>query len=263
MVILDSSSTVPSKQFEVVVYSMEITSLPPEVILVESTKFPGITLTNNSAESVAVIVPNAVTSASTTLPTSTVALHESDQTLNVDIIEEYEEMDTSTTADDEVDRQSPMQVSTPVAEISSWSSIISHEINTIDEDGDYLTTLKGSTIISTESSLENATVTVIYPSTSTAVVSNSTSVPSDIHSSERSAELSTDLQIKFAENFKNKNILQEIKLESSADSLQVNGDISLKTNEKISLFLNRSEYKNVKVKRHATVEEKEGMKILK
>lgn len=209
-----------------------------------------------------VVMPNTVTSASTTPPTSTVALHESDETLNVDLIEEVEEIDTSTTAVTEADTAFPMQISTPAAESIIWSSTKSQKINKIDEDDNYLTTFNSSTetVISTESSLKNTTVTVIYPSTSTAVVSNSTSVTSDINSTERSAELSTVHQIKFSENIENKNLLQEIKLESSSDSLQANGDTSLKIDENMSLLSNRSKHEKVKVKRHAKVEDKEEQK---
>jgi hypothetical protein len=103
----------------------------------------------------------------------------------------------------------------------------------------------------------------MYPSTSTAVVSNSTSVTSDINSTERNAELSADQQIKFSENIENKNLLQEMKLESSSDSLRVNGDTVLKTDGNMSRLSNRSNNEKVKVKRHAKVEDKEGMKILK
>jgi hypothetical protein len=192
-----------------------------------------------------------------------VALHESDETLSEDLIEELKEIHTSTTADTEADTAFPMKISTPAAE-SIWSSTKSHNINKT-EDDNYFTTFKSSTEmgISTESSLENTTATVIYPSTSTAVVSNSTSVTSDINSTERSADLSTVHQIQFFENIENKNLLQEIKLESSSNSLKVNGDTFLKTDENMSLLSNRSKHEKMKVKRHAEVEDKEGTKILK
>jgi hypothetical protein len=210
-------------------------------------------------------MPNTITSASTTPPASTVALHESDETSNADLIEELEEIDTSTTADTEANTEFPMQITTPAVESTIWSSTKSHKINKIDEDDNYLTTLKSSaeTIISTGSSLENTIVTVIYPSTSTTVVSNSTSVTSDINSTERSAELPTDNHVKFSENIKITNLLQEIKSESFSDFLPVNGDTSLKKDENMSLLSNRSKHGKVKVKRHAEVEDKEGMKILK
>jgi hypothetical protein len=195
-----------------------------------------------------------------TIPTSAVGLNESDDTLNEDLIEELEEIDISTTADTEANTEFPMQILTPAAESIIWSSTKSHKINKIDEGDNYLTTLKISTetIISTGSSSENTTVTVIYPLTSTAIVSNSTSVTSDINSTERSAELPTDKNIKFSENIKNKNLLQEIKSESSSDSLPVNGDTSLKRDENMSILSNRSKHEKVKVKRHAKVDDKEG-----
>ncbi|XP_023726242.1 uncharacterized protein LOC111874734 isoform X3 [Cryptotermes secundus] len=205
-----------------------------------------------------VAMPNTLTSESTTHPTSTVALHESNETLNADLIEKLEELETSTTGDTEANTEFLMETSTPAAESIIWSSTKSDKINKIDGDN-YLTTLRSSTetVISTGSSLENTTVTLIYPPTSAAVDSNSTSVTSDINSTERSAELPTDKHVKFSANIENKHLLQEIKSESSSDSLPVNGSISLKRDENMSLSSHRSNHEKVKVKRHANVEDKE------
>jgi hypothetical protein len=218
---------------------------------------------NNFAGSVAVVVPSTITTASTT-PTSTVALHESHETSNADLTEELEEINTFTTADIEVDGTFPMQITTPLAESSTWSGKMTLKINETDDYDNYLTTLKMSTetVISTESSLEDTTVTVNFSSTTSALVSNSTSVQSD-NSSTGSAELTIDLQIQFSENIKNKSLLQEIKLKIPADSLQVTGDPSLKIDENMSVLSNMSKYEKVKVKRHAKMEDKEGMKTLK
>jgi hypothetical protein len=211
----------------------------------------------NCDESVAAVVSHVVTSASTTAtPTSTVSLHESDETLNADLTEQLEEAVTFATTDTEVVAAFPMESSTPLA------SKETRKINETDE-YNYLTTLKISTgtFISTESSLEETVVTVIHPLTSTALVSNSTSVQADTNSTERSAEMSTNLEIKFSEDIKNTNMLQEMKLESS-DSPQVTGETS-KMYEHLPVLSNRSKDEKVKVKRDAKMEDKEGMKTFK
>jgi hypothetical protein len=205
-------------------------------------------------------MPSTVTSASTT-PTSTVALHESDETLNVDLTEELEEMDTFTTADIEVDGTFPMQITTPLAESISWSGKKIKKINETDEYNNLTTTTE--TVISTESSLEDTTLTVVYLSTTSTLVSNNISVQSENSSTERSAELSTNIQIQFSEDIKNKNVLQEIKLEIPADSHQVAEDTSLKADENVSTLSSGYNYEKVKVKRHAKMKDKEGMKTLK
>jgi hypothetical protein len=260
-VISDSRINVPSKLC-VVVYSTKIASLPS--YFSRKQRISRYYFKNNFAGSVAVVVPSTVTTASTT-PTSTVALHETRDTLNADLTEELEEINTFTTADIEADGALPMQTTTPLAENISWSGKMTLEINETDEYDNYLSTLKMSTetVISTESSLEDTTVTVMFPSTTSALVSNSTSVQSDNSSTERNAGLSTDQQIQFSEDIKNKNLLQEIELKIPADSRQVTRDTSLKIDENMSVLSNTTKYEKVKVKRHAKMEDKEGKKALK
>lgn len=171
---------------------------------------------------------------------------------------------TPTVADVEGDTHSHIQTSTPTAESSTWSSRKFHEVNKIKNDT-YLMTLKGPTGVTATLSLEDLLeeTIVTHSTASVDVLSGVTSIRSDVNSTEKNAELSTVLPLKLAKNYENKNSAQGIKLENTISHEVKGADISLKMDEKISASEEGSEYEYVKVKRHATVEDRTGKKMLK
>jgi hypothetical protein len=160
---------------------------------------------------------------------------------------------TPTVADVEGDTHSHIQTSTPTAESSTWSSREFHEVNKIKNDT-YLMTLKGPTGFTATLSLEDLLEeTIVTHSTA------SVDVLSDVNSTEKNAELSTLLPIKLARNYENKNSAPGIKLENTISHEVKGADISLKMDA--SSEGSNTEY--VKVKRHATVEDRTGKEMLK
>jgi hypothetical protein len=249
--ILDSSSTTPSKQTETF-YNVKANSKLLKVTSEENKKSSDITSVKNSSQSV---LPNGLRYA--TLQTSTVALHQNDETLNAPLIKILEELDASAVADTEVDTHTPMQASTVATESSTWSSRKFHEVNKI-KNVNYLTTLKGPaeiTTLSLKDSLEETTFT--HPTTRVTL-----SDTLDLRSEEENAEHSTVLPIKFSTNSENKNLVQEIKLENSIYHQVKNADVYLKMGGEIPISTNRSESEYTKVKRHAVLKDQKGKKIL-
>jgi hypothetical protein len=197
-----------------------------------------------------------------TLPSSTAVLHDTEKTWNISIIKELEEINMPTTTHTNVHTQNPEHIST-AKESGNWSHIHSHAINNT-EDETYLTTLKAlrERNISLEGSLKDSILTKINLTASTTVVSKSKPIQSYINSAEINAGLSTALKDKLAERFENISLLQKQKLESSTSSSQVHGYTSLKIDAEKSLSSNKSDYENIKVKRHAKTEDNKGNNII-
>lgn len=172
-------------------------------------------------------------------------------------------MSTTTTADTEVGTHRPMQASTPATENSSSPSRKFHEVNKVTHSS-YLITLKGlaeTSTLSLKDSSEKATVT--RPTTAVAVLNGITAVPVYVNSTEKNAELSTVLPIKFSSDIENRNLGQEINLEKSISRQVKDADVSMKMGDEISIFPKRSRSGYTKVKRHVTVVDQKGKKILK
>jgi len=207
-------------------------------------------------------MPDEVIDTTATLPSSTTVLHDTDETWNISLIKELEEMNMPTTAHINVHTQNPEHIST-AKESGNWSHIQSHAINNT-EDDTYLTTLRAlrERSISLEGSLKDSVLTKIDLTDSTTVFSNSKPIKSDINSSEVNVGLSTFLKDKLAEHFENISLLQKLKLESSTSSSEVHGYTSLKTGAEKSHSSNKSDYENVKVKRHTKTEDNKGNNII-
>jgi len=193
---------------------------------------------------------------------STAVLHNTDETWNISIIKELEEMNMPTTAHTNVHTQNPEHIST-AKESGNWSHIKSHAINNT-EDDTYLTTLKAlrERNISLGGSLKDSVLTKIDLTASTTVFSNRKPIESDINFAKVDVGLSTVLKDKLVEHFKNISLPQKLKLESSTSSSQVHGYTSLKIDAEKSLSSNKSDYGNVKVKRHAKTEDSKGNNII-
>jgi hypothetical protein len=97
---------------------------------------------------------------------------------------------------------------------------------------------------------------------STTVVSSSKPIQSDINSAEVNTGLSTFIKDKLTEHFENISLLQKLKLESFTSSSQVHGYTPLKIDAEKSLSSNKSDYENVKVKRHAKTEDNKGNNVI-
>jgi hypothetical protein len=208
-------------------------------------------------------MPDEVIHTTATLSLSTAVLHDTDETWNISVIKELEEMNMPTTAHTNVHTQNPDHISTE-KESGNWSHIQPHAINNT-EDVTYLTTLKTlrERNISLEHSLKDSVLTKIDLTASSTVISNSKPIQSDKNSAEVNSGLSTVLKDKLAENFENISLLQKLKLESSTSSSQVHGYTSLKIDAEKSLSSNKSDYENVKVKRHAKTEDNKGNNLIK
>jgi len=169
----------------------------------------------------------------------------------------------SATAHTYVHTQYPEHISA-TKESDIWSQMQSHAINNT-EDDTYLTTLKAirGRNISLEDLLKDSVLTKINLTASTTVVSNSKPIQSDINSAEVNAGLSTVLKDKLPEHFENISLLQKLKLESYSSSSQIHGHTSLKIDAEKSLSSNKSDYENVRVKRHAKTEDNKGNNIMK
>jgi len=258
--IVDSGITSVAQQFEAV-YNTKI-SASFDVTSTESTVSPDIILAAKHTESVASVMPDKVIHTTATLPSSTAVLPDTDETWNISIIKEMEEMNLPTTTHTNVHTQYPEHIST-AKESGNWSHIQSHAINN-NEDDTYLTTLKAlrERNISLEGSLKDSVLTKIDLTASATVLSNSKPIQSYINSAEVNAGLSTVLKDKLAQHFENMSLLQKLKLESSTSSSQVRGYTSLKIDAEKSLPSNKSGYENVKVKRHAKTEDNKGNNII-
>ena len=206
-------------------------------------------------------MPDELIHTTGTLPSSNAVLHDTDETWNISIIKELEEMNMPTTAHTNPHTQKPEHISTEKVS-GNWSRIQSHAINNT-EDDTYMTNLMAFRVqnVSLEGSLKDSVLTKIDLTASTTVVSNSKPIQSDINSAEVNAGLSTVLKDKLAEHFENISLLQKLKLESSTSSSQVRGNTSLKIDAEKSLSSNKSDYDNVKVKRHAKTEDNKGNNI--
>jgi hypothetical protein len=234
-----------------------------DVTSTESTESPDIILAAKHTESLASLMPDEVIHTTATLPSSTTVLHDTDETWNISIIKELKEMNMPTSAHTNVHTQNPEHIST-AKESGNWSHIQSHAIDNT-EDDTYLTTLKAlrEHNISLEGSLKDSVLTKLNLTASPTVFNNSKPIKSDINSSDVSAGLSIMfLKDKLAEHFENIPLLQKLKLESSTSSSEVHGYTSLKTDAEKSHSSNKSDYKNVKVKRHAKTEDNKGNNII-
>ena len=206
-------------------------------------------------------MPDEVIHTTATLPSSTAVLSDTDETWNISIIKELEEMNLPTTAHTNVHTQNPEHIST-AKESGNWSPTQSHAISN-NEDDTYLTTLKAlrKRNISLDGSLKDSILAKIDLTASATLRSNSKPIQSDINSAEVNAGLSTVLKDKLAKRFENIPLLQKLKLESSTSSSQVHGYTSLKIGAEKSLSSNKSDYDNIKVKRHAKTEDNKGNNI--
>lgn len=258
--ILDSDITTGAQQFEAV-HNTE-TPVSPDITSTESTESPAIISAVKHTESVASVMPDEVIHTLATLQSSTAVLHATDETWNISIIKELEEMNMPTTAHKHAHTQNSGRIST-AKESGIWSHVQSHVISNA-EDDTYLTTLKAlrEQNASLEGSLKDSILTKMDLTASTTVVSNSKPIKRDVNSAEVNAGLSVIHKDKFAEHFENVSLLQKLKLDSSTASSQVQGYTSLKIDPEISLSTNKPEYENVKVKRHAKTEDRKGNNII-